>query len=178
MSKQESPIWVEDESKLLGEENYDESEALEFQKLLEDRESASSPGSLTSLSAGQLLTGTIVEITKDFVVVDVGLKSEGLIPSNEFASSDEIELGNQVEVYLDNTEAESGQILLSREKARKQRQWEYILEKDQSLKEKSLERSRVALWSTSAAWTHSCLDHKSTTNESRQLMNTLARVSM
>lgn len=128
MSKQQTSEWVENESKILGEENYDETEAQEFQKLLDDREQKSTQGSTTALSEGQILTGTIVEITKDFIVVDVGLKSEGLIPANEFASSDEIELGNQVEVYLDDTEAETGQILLSREKARKQRQWEYILE--------------------------------------------------
>ncbi len=128
MSKQETTQWVENESKILGEENYSETEAMEFQQLLDARELLSKQGSLTSLSAGQILTGTIVEITKDFIVVDVGLKSEGLIPANEFASSDEIELGNQIEVYLDDAEAETGQILLSREKARKQRQWEYILE--------------------------------------------------
>ncbi len=128
MSKHEATKWVEDESKILGEDNYNETEAKEFQKLLDARETKSLQGSLTSFSAGQILTGTIVEITKDFIVVDVGLKSEGLIPAGEFTNSDEIELGNQVEVYLDNTEAESGQILLSREKARKQRQWEYILE--------------------------------------------------
>ncbi len=128
MSKHETTKWVEDETKILGEDNYNETEAKEFQKLLDARETKSIQGSLTSYSAGQILTGTIVEITKDFIVVDVGLKSEGLIPAGEFTNIDEIELGNQVEVYLDNTEAESGQILLSREKARKQRQWEYILE--------------------------------------------------
>lgn len=128
MSKQETSHWVEDESKILDEDNYNEEEAREFQRLLDDKESHSEQGSIALLSPGQILTGTIVEITKDFIVVDVGLKSEGLISVNEFVSADEIELGNQVEVYLDNTEAESGQILLSREKARKQRQWEYILE--------------------------------------------------
>nr|WP_231919497.1 30S ribosomal protein S1 [Simkania negevensis] len=69
-----------------------------------------------------------VELTPDFVVVDVGLKSEGLIPINEFNNPNELTLGNEIEVFLDRTEGDDGQIVLSREKARRQRQWEYILE--------------------------------------------------
>ncbi len=77
---------------------------------------------------GSLLKGTIVEITKDFVVVDVGLKSEGLIPIQEFSQVDEISLDTPVEVLLEQPENDNGQIVLSKEKADKQRKWEYILE--------------------------------------------------
>lgn len=126
MSNQDTVEWIEDESKIITKENYNENEMEEFKNLLTKKESSSESGSVTRLTPGQLLNGEIVEITKGFVVVDVGLKSEGLIPVSEFGSSDEIKLGNQVEVLLDATETSRGQIILSREKARKLRRWEYI----------------------------------------------------
>lgn len=77
---------------------------------------------------GAILKGTVVDINKDFVVVDVGLKSEGVIPMAEFINSSEgLALGAEVEVYLDQAEDDEGKIVLSREKATRQRQWEYIL---------------------------------------------------
>jgi small subunit ribosomal protein S1 len=127
MSKRQTIDWNEHESKILEEDNTLSSETQEFQNLLNGRVKGSEPGSLDSLSPGQILSGCVVEITKDFVVVDVGLKSEGLIPIGEFGDISEIRLGTDVEVYLDEAEAASGQIALSREKARKQRQWEYIV---------------------------------------------------
>ena len=82
----------------------------------------------TTPSPGTLLKGRIVEITKDHVVVDVGLKSEGLVPIEEFSDPSVVELDGEIEVYLDQPEDEHGQIVLSREKAERQRQWEFILE--------------------------------------------------
>jgi small subunit ribosomal protein S1 len=128
MSKQQTIKWVDSESKIIGDEEFDPKDRQAFLNLLDHRENQSGQGSLTSLLPGQILNGTIVEITKDFVVVDVGLKSEGLIPVSEFGEVNEIILGHDVEVYLDETESAMGQITLSREKARRQRQWEHILE--------------------------------------------------
>jgi small subunit ribosomal protein S1 len=128
MSKQQILKWSDEDSKIIGDEEFDPKDRQAFLNLLEHREKQSGQGSLTSLLPGQILTGTIVEVTKDFVVVDVGLKSEGLIPISEFGDVNEIELGHDVEVYLDETESAMGQITLSREKARRQRQWEHILE--------------------------------------------------
>ena len=82
----------------------------------------------SQMTPGRILTGTIVEITKDHVVVDVGLKSEGLVPIEEFSDPEEVMLDGEVEVFLDQAEDENGQIVLSREKAERQRQWERILE--------------------------------------------------
>jgi small subunit ribosomal protein S1 len=76
---------------------------------------------------GQVLKGRIVLVTKDFVIVDVGLKSEGLIPVGEFEDPAEIIIGGEVEVLLDQTEGDNGQIVVSREKAIKLRRWEYIV---------------------------------------------------
>ena len=82
----------------------------------------------SSMTPGTILNGRIVEITKDHVVVDVGLKSEGLVPIEEFSDPSQVVLDGEIEVYLDQTEDDNGQIVLSREKAERQRQWEYILE--------------------------------------------------
>jgi small subunit ribosomal protein S1 len=126
MSKQQATEWLEDESKIIVKEHYSTNEMEEFKNLLTSKESSIEAGSVTRLNPGQLLVGEIVEISKGFVVVDVGLKSEGLIPISEFGSLAEIELGKQVEVLLDSTESTNGQIILSREKARKLRRWDYI----------------------------------------------------
>lgn len=82
----------------------------------------------SNMTPGTILKGRIVEITKDHVVVDVGLKSEGLVPIEEFSDPSYVILDGEIEVYLDQTEDDNGQIVLSREKAERQRQWEYILE--------------------------------------------------
>lgn len=115
-------------SNIIDDVDYHEEDALAFRKLLGAKEKGEGAGSLASLSSGYVLRGRIVEITKDFVVIDVGLKSEGLVPISEFTDPAEIYLGNEVEAFLDQTEGEDGQIVLSRDKARRLRQWENIVE--------------------------------------------------
>lgn len=109
--------------------DYREEDAQDFKNFLTKREKNEGPGSIASLSSGYVLKGRIVEITKDFIVIDVGLKSEGLVPVNEFTDPSELVLDNTVEVFLEQTEGEDGQIVLSRDKARRLRQWENIVEK-------------------------------------------------
>lgn len=125
MSKQKQTDW--NESNIIDDVAFQEEDAKQFKNLLDRKEEAAGEGSVALMSSGQILKGRIVEITKDFVVIDVGLKSEGLVPINEFTEPSELSLGSEVEVYLDQTEGEDGQIVLSREKARRQRQWEYIV---------------------------------------------------
>ncbi len=125
-SNQQTNKWDEKESQLIDEEDYSVRESVEFKKLLNEKEGKSQRGSIDSLTTGEILKGTIVEITKDFVAIDVGLKSEGLIPICEFENKNDINLGEEIEVYLDEQENAGGQITLSRTKAKKQRQWEYI----------------------------------------------------
>jgi len=125
MSQQPNYDW--NESNVIDDIDFNEADAAEFKNLLHKKEESASEGSIASMAAGEILKGVIVEITKDFVIVDVGLKSEGLIPMSEFPDPDEIILGNDVEVFLDKTEGSDGQIVLSRDKARKKRQWEYIV---------------------------------------------------
>ncbi|MCB1110492.1 MAG: 30S ribosomal protein S1 [Chlamydiia bacterium] len=126
MSKELEYDW--NESKIIDDVEFKDEDAKLFQQLLNNKEEKAEEGSISSMEVGQILKGTIVELTPDFVVVDVGLKSEGLIPVNEFTDPNELQLGNEIEVYLDRAEGEDGQIVLSREKARRQRQWEFILE--------------------------------------------------
>ncbi|QVL55261.1 MAG: 30S ribosomal protein S1 [Simkaniaceae bacterium] len=116
------------ESKIIDDIEFSDEDAKLFQQLLNNKEEKAAAGSISSMEVGQILKGKIVELTPDFVVVDVGLKSEGLIPVNEFNDPNELQLGNDIEVLLDRAEGEDGQIVLSREKARRLRQWEFILE--------------------------------------------------
>ena len=125
MSNEQSYDWSE--SKVLDDIAFSEEDLNEFKSLLNIKEESAGEGSVASMTTGEILKGSIVEVTKDFVIVDVGLKSEGLIPVVEFSDPEEIILGNEIEVFLDQAEGHDGQIVLSREKARKQRQWEYIV---------------------------------------------------
>src|SRR5687767_4147452 len=80
---------------------------------------------------GSVLKGTVVGIENEFVLVDVGLKSEGRVALKEFATPGqrpEIKVGDIVEVYLERMEDKHGEALLSREKARREESWT-LLEK-------------------------------------------------
>lgn len=115
-----------DDVNLLDDVPFQKKDADTFLSLLDAKEEQVG-GATSELLPGSILAGRVVEISKDYVVVDVGLKSEGLIPTQEFTDLKEISLGGEVEVLLDQTEDDRGQVVLSREKARRQRQWEYIL---------------------------------------------------
>jgi small subunit ribosomal protein S1 len=83
----------------------------------------------TQLQPGTIVTGTVVDITSDAVVVNAGLKSEGIIPKNQFFDADgglEVALGDEVQVALDAVEDGSGATRLSREKAKRHAAWEFL----------------------------------------------------
>lgn len=124
MSKHLTQDW--NTSKVIDDIDFCEDDANLFKNLLHKKEESATEGCIASMTEGQILKGTVVELTKDFVVVDVGLKSEGLVPVSEFFNAKELCLGNEIEVFLDQTEGSDGQIVLSHEKARRQRQWEHI----------------------------------------------------
>lgn len=77
---------------------------------------------------GTLLSGTIVTRIGNDVIVEVGLKSEGIVDAGEFDSPDEIAPGKEIEVLLEDTDSESGLILLNKRKADLMRGWQTILE--------------------------------------------------
>ena len=85
--------------------------------------------SLKTLEEGQLLKGTVINITPDHVTVDVGFKSEGQIPIREFLRRDrkvDVKIGDRIEVLLEKKESEEGFLLLSKEKADKMTIWRDI----------------------------------------------------
>lgn len=125
MSKQPQHTW--NESNIVDDVEFQEKDAETFKNLLTEGEAGPTEES-SLMSPGTILKGRIVEITKDHVVVDVGLKSEGLVPIEEFSDPEQVYLDAEVEVLLDQAEDDNGQIVLSREKAERLRQWEYILE--------------------------------------------------
>lgn len=126
MSKNSQHTW--DESNIVDDVTFQEKDAELFRNLLADAGDLPAAEDRPSMTPGSILKGRIVEITKDHVVVDVGLKSEGLVPIEEFSDPSILVLDGEVEVLLDQPEDDNGQIVLSREKAERLRQWEYILE--------------------------------------------------
>tara|TARA_B100000700_G_scaffold331654_1_gene466590 strand:+ start:2556 stop:4262 length:1707 start_codon:yes stop_codon:yes gene_type:complete len=78
-----------------------------------------------------IVTGKVVSVEKDIVIIDVGLKSEGRIPVSEFTrpgQSLEINIGDKLEVFVENVDSINGETILSREKAIKQNSWNYLQE--------------------------------------------------
>lgn len=81
---------------------------------------------------GDIIEGTIVAVTDKDVIVDVGFKSEGIIPKEEFIDLDNLKVGDTVEVFLENPEDMEGQVLLSRRKVYFLRTWENLIKKHQN----------------------------------------------
>ena len=82
-----------------------------------------------NLRPGAIVTGTVVEIRDDAVVINAGLKSEGIVPISQFRSADgelEVELGDDVQVALDAVEDGFGETRLSREKAKRALVWDKL----------------------------------------------------
>src|SRR6185295_11189430 len=75
---------------------------------------------------GSVIKGTIVRVDDDFVLIDVGLKSEGRIPLKEFARGgreNTLKSGDRIDVYVERYEDRDGLIILSRDKARREEAW-------------------------------------------------------
>ena len=80
-----------------------------------------------ALVPGSILVGKIVEQIGNDVIIEIGLKSEGVVESNEFDLPEEIEAGKEIEVFVEDVDAEDGMILLSKRKADRIRGWEKIV---------------------------------------------------
>jgi small subunit ribosomal protein S1 len=99
--------------------------------------------SMRHLNEGEIVTGKVIAITSNDVVVDVGYKSEGLVPIHEFSSrSDELQVsvGDEVEVLLEQTEGVDGHVMLSKVKAERMRIWAQV---ENSFKEGKVITGRV-----------------------------------
>jgi len=109
------------EEKRGGKELPRRDEPEDFQTLYEE--------SLKTLEEGQILRGIVVDITPDHVIVDVGYKSEGQIPMQEFLKRDkkvDVKIGDRIDVLLEKKESEEGLLTLSKEKADKIKVWKDI----------------------------------------------------
>ncbi len=85
--------------------------------------------SLKSIQEGEVVRGTIVQVDKEFVLVDIGYKSEGQIPINEFIDAEgnlTAKVGQKVDVLLERKESMDGTIILSKEKAAKIKIWDHV----------------------------------------------------
>ncbi len=85
--------------------------------------------SFDKLKEGQIVPGTITEIRQNEVVVDIGGKSEGVIPAGEFIDLGELQIGSQIDVFLEKLEDKNGNPVLSFDKAEQKKNWDNILTK-------------------------------------------------
>ncbi len=93
--------------------------------------------SLNTVKDKEVIEGTIIALNKREAVVNIGYKSDGIIPVNEFRYNPDIKVGDTVEVFIENQEDKKGQLILSHRKARMSRSWERInqaLENDEVIK--------------------------------------------
>ena len=81
---------------------------------------------LNKVSEHQVVEGTVISADKKEVVVNIGYKSDGIIPASEFRYNPDLKVGDVVEVYVENAEDKKGQLILSHKKARLSKSWERV----------------------------------------------------
>ncbi len=92
---------------------------------------------LSNVTVGEVVEGTVTGLTKREVIVNVGYKSEGIISISEFRYNPDLKVGDKIEVYVDSAEDKNGQLALSHKKARQLKSWDRVneaLEKDEIIK--------------------------------------------
>lgn len=83
---------------------------------------------LTAIKDKEVVVGTVISINKREVVVNVGYKSDGIVPMSEFRYNPELQVGDKVEVFIESQEDKKGQLLLSHKQARATRSWDRVNE--------------------------------------------------
>ena len=81
---------------------------------------------LNKIQEHEVVEGTVISVDKKEVVVNIGYKSDGIIPASEFRYNPELKVGDKVEVYVEDQEDKKGQLVLSHKKARLSKSWELI----------------------------------------------------
>ncbi|HEY4643715.1 MAG TPA: 30S ribosomal protein S1 [Bacteroidota bacterium] len=102
----------------IGEREYSEDEFKELAKLYDQ--------TLGQIHEGEIVRGRIVAISNSEVSIDIGFKSEGVVPRPEFSNAGELKVGEEVEVFLESVEDKDGRLVLSRKRADFMRIWEKI----------------------------------------------------
>ena len=107
--------WDADEKKF---GNYTDSEREKLEKLYD--------GTFSSITKGEIITGTVVNVNSKDVVLNIGFKSDGLVSVSEFRDTPDLKIGDTVEVFVESQEDANGQLVLSRKRAKTQKSWERI----------------------------------------------------
>jgi len=95
--------------------------ASEFERLLNE--------SISKLKPGKIVQGTVVSVNKEVVTVDIGFKSDGVVPTSQFQAPDgaiNAKIGDKVEVFIVSLENENGQLVLSKERADQRKVWDQV----------------------------------------------------
>ena len=124
MSKQEDFNWEKFETKGFGE-GYSKSERAEMEKLYDQ--------TLNEITEKEVIKGTVVGINDKDVIINIGFKSDGLVPRTEFRDLPDLKIGDEVDLFIEEQENALGQLVLSRKKAKMVRAWadiEAALEND------------------------------------------------
>ncbi|MEO3404708.1 30S ribosomal protein S1 [Mucilaginibacter sp. CAU 1740] len=98
--------------------NYSDSDREKFEKLYD--------GTFSSITKGEIITGTVVNVNNKDVVLNVGFKSDGLVSVSEFRDTPDLKIGDKVDVFVESQEDANGQLVLSRKRAKTQKSWERI----------------------------------------------------
>ena len=107
--------WDADEKKF---GNYSDSDREKLEKMYD--------GTFNSITKGEIITGTVVNVNNKDVVLNIGFKSDGLVSVSEFRDTPDLKIGDKVEVYVESQEDANGQLVLSRKRAKTQKSWERI----------------------------------------------------
>ena len=99
----------------------------------QQEQEASYNKTLGNVTENDVVEGTVISINKREVVVSIGFKSDGIVPVSEFRYNPELQVGDKVEVYIENQEDKKGQLVLSHKKARLSKAWDRI---NQALQDK------------------------------------------
>jgi len=116
--KLDTPVVLTEEE--IEEQEYSEED---YNKMLVMYEST-----LQDFKEGEIIAGNVMGVTRDDVIVDVGFKSEGIIPISEFPEPVNVSVGDQIDVFLEAVENSDGQLVLSKQKADFLRVWDNIKE--------------------------------------------------
>ena len=116
--EEQKPVYGNISAEELEKPEYSEEQMNEMMALYDE--------SISGIKEGQIVKGTIVSTGESEVMIDIGFKSEGAVPRREFNDLSAIEIGQEIEVFLENVEDQEGQVVLSKQKADFMRVWDSI----------------------------------------------------
>lgn len=117
MSNKEDFNWEKYETKGFGE-GYTKAERAEMEKLYDN--------TLNEITEKEVIKGTVVGINDKDVIINIGFKSDGLVPLSEFRDLEGLKIGDEVDLFIEEQENSLGQLVLSRKKAKMVRAWQEI----------------------------------------------------